>query len=238
MNLLLLITVLACAGFVQGLSGFGFGLVSMSLMPLFMGIKQAAVISTGFTLLATLITFARHYREYNWRLGAPFLVSVCVGLPLGVYFLEQSSEKVLARFMGALMLTYAVREFLLPSQSRRFPAVWTVPLGLFSGAISGAFNLGGVPSAAYAYARPWSRGQIMGFLQVMITLSCVLRLVFYRKAGLLGGIPWLRALWLSLALSLAIWLGHLVLLRVAPQRMRQFIFVFIGVSGLYYLAVH
>jgi hypothetical protein len=33
----------ASAGFVQGLSGFGFGLVSMSLMPLFMGIKQAAV---------------------------------------------------------------------------------------------------------------------------------------------------------------------------------------------------
>jgi uncharacterized membrane protein YfcA len=238
MNLLLLITVLACAGFVQGLSGFGFGLVSMSLMPLFMGIKQAAVISTGFTLLATLITFARHYREYNWRLGAPFLVSVCVGLPLGVYFLEQSSEKVLARIMGALMLTYAAREFLLPSQSRVFPAVWTVPLGLFSGAISGAFNLGGVPSAAYAYAHPWSRGQIMGFLQVMITLSCVLRLIFYRKAGLLGGIPWLRALWLSLALSLAIWLGHLALLRIAPQRMRQIIFVFIGVSGLYYLTVH
>src|ERR1035438_9134258 len=116
MNWLLLTTALACAGFVQGFSGFGFGLVSMSLMPLFMGIKQAAVISTAFSLLATLLTFARHYREYNWRLGAPFLVSVCDGLPLGVYFLEQtlgvyfleqSSEKVLARIMGALMVVYA-----------------------------------------------------------------------------------------------------------------------------------
>jgi hypothetical protein len=238
MNWLLLTTALACAGFVQGFSGFGFGLVSMSLMPLFMGIKQAAVISTAFSLLATLLTFARHYREYNWRLGAPFLVSVCVGLPLGVYFLEQSSEKVLARIMGALMVVYAAREFLLSNQSRGFPAGWTVPLGLFSGAISGAFNLGGVPSAAYAYAHPWSRGQIMGFLQVMITLSCVLRLIFYRKAGLLGGIPWQRALWLALPLSLAIWLGHFTLQRIPPQRMRQFIFIFIGVSGLYYLVVY
>jgi uncharacterized protein len=238
MNWLLLTTALACAGFVQGFTGFGFGLVSMSLMPLFMGIKQAAVISTVFTLLATLLTFARHYREFNWRLGAPFLVSVCVGLPLGVYLLEQSSEKVLARIMGALMLAYAAREFLLPSRAGSFPVRWTVPLGLFSGAISGAFNLGGVPSAAYAYAHPWSRGQIMGFLQVMITLSCVLRLVFYRNIGLLGGIPWRLAIWLVLPLSLAIWLGHLTLQRIAPQHMRQFIFIFIGVSGLYYLVVH
>ncbi len=238
MNWVLLTTALACAGFVQGLSGFGFGLVSMSLMPLFMGIKQAAVISTAFSLLATLLTFARHYREYNWRLGAPFLLSVVIGLPLGVYFLEESSETVLARLMGSLMVAYAAREFLLRNQSRNFPRAWTVPLGLFSGAMSGAFNLGGVPSAAYAYAHPWSRGQIMGFLQVMITLTCSLRLVFYHNAGLLRGIPWHLAVWLALPLSFAIWLGHLALERVAVHSMRQFIFVFIGVSGFYYLLVH
>jgi len=238
MNWLLLTTALACAGFVQGLSGFGFGLVSMSLMPLFMGIKQAAVISTAFSLVATLFTFARHYREYNWRLGASFLLSVVIGLPLGVYFLERSSERVLTRIMGALMVAYAAREFLLRSQSRTFPRAWTVPLGLFSGAMSGAFNLGGVPSAAYAYAHPWSRGQIMAFLQVMITLSCILRLAFYHNAGLAGSIPWQRAIWLAVPLSLAIWLGHLTLQRVAVHSMRQFIFVFIGVSGLYYLVVH
>jgi len=46
-----------------------------------------------------------------------------------------------------------------------------------------------MPTAAYAYAHPWSRGQIMAFLQVMITLSCVLRMVCYQRAGLLAGIP-------------------------------------------------
>jgi uncharacterized membrane protein YfcA len=72
----------------------------------------------------------------------------------------------------------------------------------------------------------------------MITLSCVLRLIFYRKAGLLGGIPWQQAIWLILPLSLAIWLGHLTLQKVAPQRMRQVIFAFIAVSGVYYLVLH
>jgi uncharacterized membrane protein YfcA len=189
-NWLLLTVALGGAGFVQGLSGFGFGLVSMSIMPLFMGVKQAAVLSTTFMLLATVATFVRHARDYDWRLGIMFLASVCLGLPVGVYFLEKSSERLLIKALGGLMLAYTLREFLVPAASRNFHKAWTIPLGLFSGVMSGAFNLGGVPSAAYAYSQPWSRGQIIAFLQVMITTVAGLRMLFYLKSGLLGGIPW------------------------------------------------
>jgi uncharacterized membrane protein YfcA len=231
-------SALACAGFVQGLSGFGFGLVSMSLMPLFMGIKQAAVISTAFSFLATITIFARHSREYNWRLGAGFIACVCVGVPLGVYFLERGSERLLIKVLGGFMLAYAAREFFLPGRAKSFPAALTVPLGLFSGAMSGAFNLGGVPTAAYAYAQPWSRSQIMAFLQVMITLSCLLRMIFYGRAGLLGGIAWMQALPLALVAYGAIWLGQVALQRIHPRHMRTGIFLFVGLSGLYYLLFH
>jgi uncharacterized protein len=237
MHWLFLGASLACAGFVQGLSGFGFGLVSMSLLPLFMGIKQAAVISTAFSLLATILTFVRHYRAYEWRQGAGFLASVCIGLPVGVYFLEKGSESLLIRALGGLMLAYAAREFFFPTPAKTFPPWLTVPLGLFSGAMSGAFNLGGVPSAAYAYAQPWSRGQIMAFLQVMITLTCALRMLFYHKAGLVGDIAWAPALALTVPVVAAIWLGHLALKHIPLRPMRQGIFVFLAVSGAYYLLV-
>jgi uncharacterized membrane protein YfcA len=235
MNWLFLALALLCAGFVQGLSGFGFGLVSMSLLPLFLGVKQAAAISTVFSLLATVTIFARHYREYNWRLGLAFLCSVCVGVPLGVYFLQQASEIILLRLLGTIMLIFAVREFLLRKQPQTIPSALTVPLGLFSGALSGAFNLGGIPSAAYAYAHPWSRGQIMAFLQVMITVSCILRVIFYSRVGLLKEFSWLYAALLAIPLYAAIWLGHFVLGRVSPTHLRKGIFVFIGLSGAYYL---
>src|SRR3954466_10685154 len=92
MNWFFLGGALAGAGFVQGLTGFGFGLVSMSLMPLVISVKQAAAISTIFSLLATVTTFIRHYRDYQWRLGLVFLICVCIGVPVGVYFLSHSSE--------------------------------------------------------------------------------------------------------------------------------------------------
>lgn len=238
MHWLLLASSLAIAGFVQGLGGFGFGLVSMALLPLFMPIKEAAVISTAFTLLATVVTFFRHVGDYNWRLGAGFLASACVGLPLGVYFLQHSDEKLLARLLGTLMTIYATRELLVRGSPKTFPPFLTVPLGLFSGAMSGAFNLGGVPGAAYAYGHPWTRGQIMAFLQVMLALSCMLRMIFYRQAGLLSGISWRPALALAVPLYASLWLGHLTLQRIEAARMRKAIFIFIGISGVYYLCIH
>ncbi len=237
-NWLLLALALGCAGFVQGLSGFGFGLLSMSIMPFFMGVKQAAVVSTAFSLIATIATFIRHCRHYDWRLGAVFVAAVCAGVPFGVYFLEKGSEKLLIKTLGALMVIYALREFLFPQHARKFPPFLTVPLGLFSGVMSGAFNLGGIPSAAYAYAQPWSRGHIMALLQVIITLTCALRMLCYRRAGLLAGISWTLALPLAIVVLVSIWLGHLALQRIHPHRMRQGIFVFIAISGIYYLFFH
>lgn len=226
---------LVCAGFVQGLTGFGFGLVSMSLMPLVTGVKQAATISTVFSLLATVTTFLRHSKEYNWRLGLAFLVCVCIGVPVGVYSLDRMSEAVLVRIMGGVMIIFAAREFAVGQKPQVMPSFLTVPLGLFSGTLSGAFNLGGIPSAAYAYAHPWPRGQIMAFLQVMITLSCLLRIIFYSRFGYFKEInPGYTAL-LIVPLYAAIWLGHLALGRVQIEPMRKGVFAFIGVAGCYYL---
>jgi uncharacterized membrane protein YfcA len=238
MNWLFLSAALLAAGFVQGLTGFGFGLVSMSLMPLVIGIKPAAAVSTTFTLLATTVTFFRHYREYNWRLGCGFLLSVSVGVPIGVFFLEKTSEAVLLKALGTTMLLFAAREFLLGAETKSIPRPVVMPLGLFSGALSGAFNLGGIPSAAYAYSNPWSRGQIMAFLQVMIMLSCALRIGFY---GNFGYFRELSPIWIAAMIAPVygtIWLGHWVLARVHPKHMRTGVFAFIGAAGVYYLFWH
>src|SRR2546430_2476673 len=215
---------LLCAGFVQGLTGFGFGLVSMSLMPLVIGVKQAAAVSTVFSILATVTTFVRHYRDYNWRRGLTFLASVCLGVPVGVYFLDRGSESMLLRVLGIIMILFAAREFLMRQEPRHIPSLLTVPLGLFSGTLSGAFNLGGIPTAAYAYAHPWSRGQIMAYLQVMITLSCALRIVFYSKFGYFKEITFGQAVLLIVPLYAAIWLGHLTLSKIDTKHMRMVFF--------------
>lgn len=234
----LIIAVLACAGFVQGLAGFGFGLVSMSLLPAILGLKQAAAIATFYGLLVIIATFVQHFRDYNWRLGIPFLVSCCLGVPVGVYFLEKSSEGLLLKLLGATMLYFAAREFLIKKPLQSISAALSVPFGFFSGILSGAFNLGGIPTATYAYAHPWRRGQIMAFLQSMLILSCTLRLFLYGKFGYLKEFSWRFGAVVVAPLFAAMFLGNFLMRRVQPKHMRKGIFVFIGLAGVYYLLIH
>jgi uncharacterized protein len=238
MNWFLLGGALACAGFVQGLTGFGFGLVSMSIMPLFMNIKEAAAISTAFSLLATVTTFIRHSRDYNWRLGFVFLLSICFGVPVGVYFLDRMNESLLVHVLGGLMLVIAAYEFFGKKKAEHMPVPLTVPFGVFSGALSGAFNLGGTPTAAYAYSHPWSRGQIIAFLQVTITVSCLLRMMCYARFGYFHEFSWGIGALLMAPLYLAIAGGHACLQRIPPKQMRRAVFTFIAVAGAYSLFLH
>ncbi|MDQ6630655.1 MAG: sulfite exporter TauE/SafE family protein [Verrucomicrobiota bacterium] len=161
-----------------------------------------------------------------------------MGVPIGVYFLEQTSENFLFHLLGFLMLLIAAREFFFTKEQTNIPHGLTVPLGLFSGSLSGAFNLGGIPTAAYAYAHPWSQGQIMAFLQVVITSSCLIRLICYSQVGYFREFSWRQGALLAIPLYAAIWLGHFSMKRIPPKKMRQGIFIFIGVTGFYYLFWH
>ncbi len=238
MNWFFLGGALSCAGFIQSLTGFGFGLVSMSLLPLFMSVKEAAAISTVFSFLATITTFIRHAHDYNWRLGFGFFLSVCLGVPVGVFFLEKTAEPLLLHILGTVMLVICAREFLWKKKLTAFPKMLVLPFGMFSGALSGAFNLGGIPTVAYAYAHTWSRGQIMAFLQVTITTSCALRMPGYIKLGYFKDFSWSRGALIAIPLYLSIWLGHALLKKIDPQHVRHGVFVFIGMAGIYYLFIH
>ena len=239
MNWPLIVIALACSGFAQGLTGFGFGLISMAILPATLGnVKQAAAISTIYGLLVTIATFIRHMKDYQWRLGLPFLISSCIGVPFGVYFLEKSSEGLLLKILGAVMIAFAAREFLVKRPLQTISTPLSLPFGLFSGSLSGAFNLGGIPTAIYAYAHTWSKGQIIAFLQVMLVTSCTLRLILYNKFGYFREFSWTWGLGILVPVFAAMALGHWLMEKIPAKQMRRAIFTFIGIAGLYYLFLH
>ena len=238
MHLSFIVGTLTAAGFVQGLTGFGFGMVSIALLPLVIGVREAAAISTVYTLLVTVITFMRNRGEYDWRLGLPFSSrnragSLAGGLFSGGYGHQSATAGAGTGDGDAGSFRVIFRGRLKAAKMK--PAV---SFGLFSGSLSGAFNLGGVPTAAYAYSNGWSRGQIVAFLQVVITSSCLLRILFYRRAGFYGDFSWKFAALSAVPICVALAFGHCLMQRIHPRHMRQGIFTFIGLFGIYYLFIH
>jgi uncharacterized membrane protein YfcA len=236
MTVALVIVVICLAGFTQGLSGFGFGLVAMPLLLLLMNLREAAALTVLLNLLVCGMTFFSIRNHYSLRQGLGLVVGTCLGVPLGVYALVRLNDVLLLRVLGAAMVLMCAHEFILArAHSIHMSPRLGLPFGLLSGSLSGAFGMGGPPAVAFTYSQPWSKEQIVALLQVVFGLSAVLRLVLLGSAGLLASPLLLTGLWSVLPLTVAILLGQKCFSRIPQPVLRNATFAFLGAMGMKYL---
>jgi uncharacterized membrane protein YfcA len=160
----------------------------MPLLPLMMNYKDAAAIVFVLSIVVTSITFFRNRQHYYWRQGWELIAGAVVGLPVGFYVLVHADEALLRHLLGAAMCAFAANELIF-ERRRRGPGISArlgFPLGILSGGLDAAFNMGGPPAVAYVYSRPWSPQQIAASLQVLFGVGLALRLILFSGTGLLS----------------------------------------------------
>lgn len=145
----------AAAGFVQGLSGFGFGLVAMSVWAWVLEPQLAAVLAVFGALTGQILAALRVRRGWDWALVWPYVAGGLVGLPVGLALLPHLDVFRFRAAVGALL------------------AVWC-PLMLFADKLP-RLAMGGRWADAVAGACGGLMGPLGGFTGVIPTLWCTLR---------------------------------------------------------------
>ncbi len=102
--LLLLATGAAVAGFVQGLSGFAFGMVSMSIWVWGVEPRVAAVMAVVGALSGQLLQAFTVRRGLKLGVLAPFLLGAAVGVPLGVAVLPHLDAALFRLLLGCMLV--------------------------------------------------------------------------------------------------------------------------------------
>lgn len=154
-SLTLIVVGAAAAGFVQGLSGFGFSLVAMSFWAWGIEPQTAAVLAAAGALIGQIVAALTVRRGFEWRTVAPFVVGGIAGLPLGIWLLPRLDVPLLRAFVGALLATWCPLMLL----SERLPRL----------------RWGGRVADAAAGAIGGAMGPLGGFTGAIPTLWCTLR---------------------------------------------------------------
>lgn len=151
----LIVAGAATAGFVQGLTGFGFGLVAMSFWAWSLDPRLAAVLAvfgglTGQTLAAFTVR-----RGFDAKRVLPFVAGGLLGLPIGLWLLPRIDAVMFRVYIGTLL------------------AVWC-PIMLFSQRLP-HLRFGGRAADGVAGACGGLMGPLGGFTGAIPTLWCTLR---------------------------------------------------------------
>lgn len=152
---LVIIAGAVAAGFVQGLSGFGFGLVAMSFWAWTIDPRLAAAMAVFGALTGQLIAAVTVRRGFDVKRLAPFVLGGLLGIPVGMLLLPQVDVQVFKAFLGCLL------------------AVWC-PAMLFSAQLP-RITRGGRAADALVGAGGGVMGALGGFTGVLPTLWCTLR---------------------------------------------------------------
>lgn len=152
---LVIIAGAIAAGFVQGLSGFGFGLVAMSFWAWTIDPRLAAAMAVFGALTGQLIAAITVRRGFDLKTLAPFVIGGLLGLPLGLWLLPRLDVLMFKAMLGVLL------------------AFWC-PAMLFSSKLP-HITRGGRIADALIGAGGGVMGALGGFTGVLPTLWCTLR---------------------------------------------------------------
>ncbi len=135
--------------FIKGATGFGFGLLALPLLLLFLPPETAIplILGLAFVIEATLLPSTRGHAHI--KRVSPLVIGGVIGVPFGFYVVDLLPSHVIGLIVSILITTVGV--LIITKKLSRIPdnANHRTIVGFFSGAIHGASSLAGPFLASY-----------------------------------------------------------------------------------------
>ncbi|MFP3982788.1 MAG: sulfite exporter TauE/SafE family protein [Desulfurivibrionaceae bacterium] len=183
------------AGFTQGVSGFGAGLVAMPLLLLFMEAKVAVPFCMLNGLAITLMLSLQLRRSVQWHKVRPLFWGCLPGIALGALLLRGADNRLLEVLLGILVIAYCFYSLTFTPRIRRLHPVWPVMAGFGTGIIGSLFSAGGPPTIIYLTLTGWDKDEIKATLSFFFFVTGIFIAAGHALCGLttwqvLAGLPY------------------------------------------------
>ena len=168
MELILIVVAGAVlAGFVQGLSGFGFSLTAMSLWAWTLPPQLAAALAVFGGLTGQLVAAVAVRRGFHLARLLPFLLGGFCGLPLGVWVLPRLDLPLFKGLLGLLLMVLCPLMFFAARLPRieRGGRIGDGLAGLAGGAMSGLGGFSGVVPTLWCTVRGFAKDEQRAVIQ-------------------------------------------------------------------------
>jgi uncharacterized membrane protein YfcA len=222
--------IVAAAGVAQGLSGFGFSLISIPLLALVVPVKAAIVGGAMLGLVQSGLIVARDHRHVDWRSAAVLVVAALAGMPIGLLVITrvraQPLQVVIA--LTVLVLTGLLwRRVRLPTDS----LTAEVGVGFTSGMLSTSTGMSGPPLVIALQARGVPPSAFRATLATVFVSGSAISFLLFWSRGLVTADA-LRVAGAGLpGLLLGILVGELMFRRVDHERFRAIVLVLLVASA-------
>lgn len=232
--LLIVLVGAVAAGFAQGVSGFAFSLVALSIWAWAIDPQLAAPMAVFGSLIGQLVALPWVWRGFDIRRLLPLVIGGLIGVPFGVMLLQWVDPTLFKFALGVFLLLYCPVMLLLPADYawRHGGRIADGTAGLAGGILGGLAGISGPVPALWTALRGWDKETQRGVLQAFNIAMHVITLSAYALSGGITGEALVMFAWIAPALAIPAVLGVLLFRRLAMQTFRRLILLLLLVSGV------
>jgi uncharacterized membrane protein YfcA len=216
------------AGFVKGVVGFGFPVITLIILTLTIGLLDALAI----IVIPTIVTnvwqglSGPYLQDIAKRMWLYFLVAV-IFIWFTSAYLTQIDVKWPTAMLGAVLFVFALSRLLKVSISvpRQWEKPLSVPLGAVNGMLTGMTGSFMVPSVLFMQAMGFKRDMLVQAMGVFFAISTIVLAASLRRNDLISEEHVRLSLFALVPSIIGLYIGRWIRLRINEERFQQ---VFLG----------
>jgi len=226
------------AGFVQGLSGFAFGMVAMAFWAWTQDPRLAATLSVFGALVGQLLAVFTVRRGFNLRLLLPFVLGGLAGIPLGVAVLPHLDMAWFKALLGGFLALWCP----VMLMARSLPPITgggrlgDTVAGMAGGVLSGIGGFAGPVPTLWATLRGFGKDEQRAVIQNFNLSMLLVTMGGYPGSGVVTVqmLPYFAIV--APAMLVPTLLGARLYIGISEARFRQIVLGLLTASGVALLA--
>ena len=178
--------IVVAAATVIGTVGFGFGLVAIPVLLLYLEPQQTVVVSNALIGIVMAMVLVRTWRHLELRASIGLVIGGMAATPIGVLALNSASDSALRITIAIVIIVlglFSLSNVQLPFAHRR-EAGFT--FGFLTSLAVTTIGIGGPLGAIYAISQRWKPETVRAMLALFFVTSDIVAFALYAGTGLVG----------------------------------------------------
>lgn len=233
-SILLLIFFAMGASFIQRVTGFGFGIFIMTVLPMIMPSYGEATALSGLLALAMMLPPGiRMFKKVDWRKMLIILAAFIFFSVLAINIVARVDGYMLKKILGALLIVISIYFFFFSEKVHLNPTPLTQTLlGSLSGLMGGLFAMHSPPSTIYFLACTDDKKEYLAMSAWYSIVGNICMSIIRMQKGFITvtvGKCWVMAI---PAVVIGLIIGAKVFDRIPTKVLRKIVYAFLALSGI------
>lgn len=216
----------------QGLTGFGFSILAVPLITMFISPKTAVPILLIYSIIINIIVLYSTLKAVDIKKILILLLAGIVTMPLGTHLLVIMNENLLKIFIGTMILIFGI--LLLIGFRKKFKneKIAMLPVGMLSGLLGGSISISGPPIILFLSNQDVDKHTFRGNLAIYFLILNIFTLPVYYWNGLLTSKVWSYSLTFLPGLLVGVFVGNLFSNKIKDDHFKKITLVLLIIMGV------